>query len=154
MPFPVDVKFLSVQIPKYRFISLKYDSSKRDLRKRLFALKFFTTPQQFKTKFSSVSSFAYSHFFMENLSFVCLSSGRSPPFVLLSFLEREESFPLEDGLRVVIPSPTFFNEFFLTNEGFLISKVFDYYSMDTTNIFNNYIIRGAKSAWTTNSSFL
>ena len=104
MAVPAGVTFLSFQMNKYRFMSLRYYSFNSSFLSLSFALKFLRLEQIFTTIDSVRLFYADSIFDFEIPSIYCLLR------VVESFFDKEESLPLEEGLTAGNYS-TFFNEF-------------------------------------------
>lgn len=94
MELPAEETFLSVQMKRYRLMSLKYSYLSNYFLSLAFALKFFTIEHSPITISSIELRSAVSIFDFEIPRIYCLLSAAGSRF------ERDDSFPLEDGLRV------------------------------------------------------
>lgn len=82
---------MSVQINKYLLISLRYSSLRSYRLSLTFALIFFTIEQRPTTISSIIVFYPVSIFDLEIPKIYCLFSPES-------LFERDDSFPLDDGL--------------------------------------------------------
>lgn len=96
---------------KYRLINRKYYSFKSYFLNLALALIFFTIEQRPRTISSIIVFSPDSIFVLEMPKIYCLLKPES-------FLDRDESFPLEEG-RIAGSYSIFFREFFLIKVGLL-----------------------------------